>query len=458
MPVRAKPPNVLLIIADDHRADALGVEGGAVVRTPCLDRLAQRGLRFSRAQIAGGLMAAVCSPSRAALLTGLHPFRADATPKVVRLPPYEVPIPSDACTLPQCFKDNGYETFFTGKWHNDLPALLRSFSHGEGIFHGGMCAHDRVPVRSLEEMRNGAAERLADGFSTEIFCRAAEDFIRQPRANRPFLACIALTSPHDPRTPPPTHSRLYAAGSVPLPINFQTAHPFDNGELEIRDEGLLPRPLSPSEVRAELAAYYGMISHHDEQIGRVLEVLQTTGAAEATVVAYVSDHGLALGSHGLLGKQNLYEHSVRVPFILAGPGVPSGRIIDGPVYAFDLYATLTALAGLRPPSGLDSRDLRPCWQPGATAPPRLVGAAYADSQRSISDGRWKLIVYHVRGHRRIQLFDLATDPHETRDLGGDANHAAQRRLLEAELGAWRRRAGDRWFREERSASDEPTQP
>ncbi len=441
----ASRPNVLLVIADDHRADAIGAFGHPVVRTPVLDELVRGGTAFTRMGITGGLMAAGCAPSRASLFTGCNAFHADASPRLESGPHFEVRLPAEARPLPQVFRAAGYETFFTGKWHNDVPALLRSFESGRNIFHGGMCDHAAVPVRDLADFAAGRPARQAAGFSTELFCRTAVDFLRDRRSPRPFFACIALTSPHDPRTPPAEFRALYDPAAIPLPANFLPEHPFDNGELAVRDEQLLPKPLDPGGLRAQLADYYGMISHHDAWLGRVLTALRATGAADDTIVVYVSDHGLALGSHGLLGKQNLYEHSVRVPCLLQGPGVPRGRQRETLAYSFDLYATLCALAGLPPPAGIGSRSLVPAFGDAALRVRPALGAAYMDRQRSLTDGRWKLIVYHVGGGERVQLFDLAEDPDELHDLAAVATHVGEVARLRAQLAAWQRETDDRWW-------------
>jgi len=437
-------PNILFVVVDDHRADAIGALGHPTVHTPVLDGLVRRGTAFTRATIQGGLMPAVCAPSRACLLTGNGVFRADAEPKLDAGPVFEVRLPADACTLPERLRAAGYETFVTGKWHNDLPALLRSFERGREIFHGGMCDHTAVPVRDLEEIRRGEPTRTGGGFSSEIFCSAAENFVRERGRERPFFAWVALTSPHDPRTPPAEFRALYDAAQIPLPKNFRPDHGFDNGELEVRDERLAPRPLSPDIVREHLADYYGMISHHDACIGRVLAALRETGQEENTVVVYVSDHGLALGSHGLLGKQNLYDHSVRVPLIIAGPGVPVARRCDALVQPFDVYATLCELAGVTAPAGLDSRSLVAAMA-GSGGGRESVCSVYMDCQRMVTDGRWKLIIYRVDGAERVQLFDLAGDPDECRDLAAERSSVARIAELRARLRCWQAEAGDGWF-------------
>ncbi|MBP8256323.1 MAG: sulfatase-like hydrolase/transferase [Opitutaceae bacterium] len=451
MSTKSSRPNILLIIADDHRSDAMGAMGHAVVSTPNLDVLARRGTSFTRAIIGGGLMAAVCAPSRAALFTGLNPFRADAEPRIRRSGPYEVRLRADICTLPGRFRQEGYDTFFTGKWHNDLPSLLRSFASGDMIFHGGMCDHERVPVRNLDEISHGAPERIATGFSTALFCGAAEEFIRsramnggESRAN-PFFACMALTSPHDPRTPPPSFRARYSISEMPLPDNFLPQHAFDNGELCVRDEQLIARPISPMVLREHLADYYGMISHHDAWIGRLLNALASTGQLGNTIVVYTGDHGLALGSHGLLGKQNLYEHSVRVPLVLAGPGIPEGLRSDSLCYAYDLCATLYELAGIPVPKGIDSRSLVPALAAGSRFGRDRVGSAYMDVQRMVEDRRWKLILYRVGERERMQLFDLENDPSERFDLSSLPEHQETLKGLRRSLEAWQAEMGDRWM-------------
>lgn len=443
----ASPPNILLVIADDHRADAIGGLGHSAVVTPTLDELAWQGSVFSRTRIMGGLMPAVCAPSRACLFTGRNVFRADAEPGLAFGPHNEVKLPADAPTLPEVFRSAGYETFFTGKWHNDVPALLRSFENGRAIFHGGMSSHTAVPVRDLADFRSGAPARIGGGFSTDLFADAAEHFLRTRERRRPFFACLSFTSPHDPRTPPPEFRRLYPPDRIALPANFEPQHPFDNGSLEIRDERLSPRPLSQAAIREELAAYYGMISHHDAALGRVLRALADAGDAKTTIVVYLSDHGLALGSHGLLGKQNLYECSVRVPLLLRGPGIPVGAQFRALAYAFDLYATLCELTGLALPRGTDSRSLAPVLRGEGANGRSEICAVYMDQQRMVTDGRWKLILYRAKGSERVQLFDLDDDGDERANLAESHRHRHHVQRLRKRLASWQREAGDRWWQD-----------
>lgn len=442
-----------MIVADDHQHDALGCAGHPDVLTPNLDRLAARGLRFSRAAMMGSLMPAVCSPARASLLTGAHIMHANAKPKVVYASSDSseagsieyVTIAPRLTTLPELCRQAGYRTFITGKWHNDVAALDRSFSEGENIFVGGMSDHCAVPVRSLAEVRCGTTPRCSGAFSSSLFCEAAIQFISARAAGEPFFCYVALTSPHDPFTPPESFRRVYAANTLNLPPAFRAAPAYDNGELRVRDELLMPRPLSPEAMREQLAAYYGMISHHDAEIGRLLAALARSGHAETTYVVYVGDHGLALGRHGLLGKQNVYEHSTRVPLLIAGPGIPAGAESRALIYSLDLFSTVLELTGHPVPAGRESRSLLPQLRSPAEPARNELFALYRDCQRAIREERWKLINYHAGGEHRAELFDLERDPHEERNLASRPEYAAVMAGLQLRLEAWRERIGDQWM-------------
>jgi len=182
-----------------------------------------------------------------------------------------------------------------------------------------------------------------------------------------------------------------------------------------------------------------MISHLDAGIAQVLATLRATGHADDTIVVYTSDHGLALGQHGLMGKQNVYDHSVRIPMILAGPGIPAGQEHTAPAYLFDLYPTLCQLSDVTVPADLDGQCL--------DRPRDYVVSLYQDLHRMISNGRHKLIRYYRsattgKGVDRLQLFDLQADPHELCDLSAAPPHASVVKDLSERLAAWQRVAGD----------------
>lgn len=440
-------PNVILMIADDHRYDAIGAYGDPTVQTPVLDDLVRGGVSFDRTYILGGQTAAVCAPARASLMTGHNPIRAAVTTDVV--PPRGVlPIRPDLPLLPEVFRQVGYFTFHVGKWHNDPASLVRAFRAGDHVFLGGMSDHRRVPVFDFDPsgIFPEAARFIAEGFSTEIFSDAAISFLSSYDDEQPFFLYVAYTAPHDPRTPPPEFAALYDPEHIPLPANVLPEHPFDNGELRVRDELLAPFPRTAEVIRQHIADYFGMISHLDAQIGRVLDVLAETGHGENTIVVYTADHGLAVGQHGLMGKQNTYEHSVHVPAIVRGPGLPAGRRVSGLTHTYDLYPTLCELAGVPVPETLESRSLLPLLS-GASQIRNSVHAMYKDVQRMASDGHWKLIEYSRAAERgvgsdRAQLFDLASDPLELSDRSGDAACHGELERLREDLRAWQQQIGD----------------
>jgi arylsulfatase A-like enzyme len=213
---------------------------------------------------------------------------------------------------------------------------------------------------------------------------------------------------------------MYDANSLSLSPNFMPEHPFDNGELNIRDEQL-----------ARLAAYYACISDLDEQVGRIIDTLHELDYAQNTIVIYSSDQGLAVGGrHGLMGKQNLYEH-VKSPLIIAGPGIPHGKS-NALVYLYDLFPTICDFAQLATPEIVEGISLLPVIH-GEAAGREYLFAAYRDCQRMVRDRRWKLIDYHVAGEHHSQLFDLQEDPHELVNLADSKEFQEILQRLRVEL-------------------------
>ena len=167
---------------------------------------------------------------------------------------------------------------------------------------------------------------------------------------------MTFDAPHDPHIVPEGFPIHYDAASIPMPENFLPQHPWDNGEMTVRDEQLLPWPRTPELVRALIAEYYRYISYLDAQIGRVLDALEASPSARNTLIVFSADSGVARGSHGLIGKQNCYENSMRVPLIISGPGIPAGRRTDAMCYLFDVLPTLGKLAGIAGPATSDGLD------------------------------------------------------------------------------------------------------
>ncbi len=379
---------------------------------------------------------AVCIPSRAMLMTGRSLFRATTAYTNNVIPPA---LP----TWPQVFREAGYDTLAVGKWHNDRASFTRSFSGGGPVFFGGMSDHNRIAVHDFDPSGRYAKtnERVALQVDTELFADTAIGLLRGRKpGDKPFVLYVPFTTPHDPRTPPEEFAKIYSPETVRLPKSFLPEHLFDNGELKVRDEKLLPWPRTPEAVRREIALYYGMISHLDAQIGRILDALDGSKFATNTIVVFAGDNGLAVGRHGLLGKQSLYDHSVRVPLVIAGPGVPAGKRTDALCYLFDLFPTLCELCGVPAPATLEGKSLVPLLRGESKQVRPDIFGAYGDVQRMVRDTRWKLI--HYTKIDRRQLFDLASDPDEVIDLSALPAHAERVAELKARLARLQRQFGD----------------
>jgi arylsulfatase A-like enzyme len=210
----------------------------------------------------------------------------------------------------------------------------------------------------------------------------------------------------------------------------------------VRDEMLAPHPRTDGEVRKHIAAYYAMISEVDAQIGRVLDAVEATPDAANTYVIFAADNGLAVGQHGLLGKQNLYDHSWRVPLVIGGPGIPQNKRAGTLCYLMDLCPTIAELTGVSMPSPLDAKSLAPALRDPNAAVRDSVVAVYRDVQRAIRDRRWKLILYNVNGRRTTQLFDLQSDPFEMTNLADRAEHKGRIAEMRASLQRHLREIGD----------------
>ena len=429
-------PNILFILTDDQKYNAIHALGNDEIITPNMDVLVRDGLTFRNACIMGGLSAAVCMPSRASLLTGRSVFRLKDSGRE---------IPESHVTMPETFRKNGYVTFGTGKWHNGPSSYARSFSNGAKIFFGGMSTHWEIPMFDFDPagQYDASDQYMSEGVhSSEVYANAAVDFLNDYEGEDPFFMYVAFQAPHDPREMPEKFRKLYDADRLSLPENFTPLHPFDNGELEVRDEKLASFPRSGEEVRRHIADYYGIITHLDEQIGRITKALRDNEYLENTIIVLAGDNGLALGEHGLMGKQNVYEHSVKVPLIMSGPGIPKGEESDTLCYLTDLYPTLCRLVNIEVPEsceGVAIGDVVRGTQPDSR---EALFFAYKNFQRAIRTDRYKLNLYQVKGEKRVQLFNLESDPKEMNDLSGDPGYAPLVQDLSRQLQTMLTNAGD----------------
>ncbi len=426
---KVKRPNVVFLFSDDQRADTIAALGNTHIKTPNLDKLVARGTAFKRAYCMGAMQGAVCVPSRAMVMSGRTLFRVSE--KLDGVP-----------TWPAMFARLGYRTFVTGKWHNQQASLLAAFGEGKSIFLGGMGDPFALPVADITPKHTLTKAKLSGKHSCELFADSAIDFIKtQKGSDKPFVAYVAFNGPHDPRTAPKEYHAPYDQNKPPLPPNFLPVHPFNNGDMILRDERLAPWPRTPEVVRQHLADYYAYITFVDAQVGRILDALRAAGLEDDTIIVFSSDHGLAIGSHGLFGKQNLYNHSMNAPLIFAGPGIPKGQQSNALCYLLDIFPTLGDLAKVPGPDGSEGKSLVPVMKGETKGVRDSLFTAYRQFQRSVRDDRWHLIVYTQIN--KTQLFDLQNDPHEIKDLVSDPANAKTIERLTGTLKDWQQKLGDK---------------
>lgn len=379
-----KRANVLFILSDDQRADTIATLGNPNIITPNLDKLATGGFVFRNAYCMGAYSAAVCLPSRWMIGTGRNWFQ---------LGPLQHNAAYQGPSWPRSMRQAGYFTYHHSKFHNTPHTLDKEFDLSK-------------------RLEDDDAER-GSGYPGKSITDDAVEFLTSRDKSKPFFMFLAYANPHDPRVANTEARGAYKDEKIPLPANFLPYHPFNNGELLIRDEKLAPWPRTEAQVRKQLADYYAVITYFDGQVGRLLNTLRETGDHDNTLIIFTSDHGLAMGSHGLMGKQSLYEHSMKAPLIIRGPGIKPGGS-DALVYLHDLYPTACELVGVDVAKEIDGRSLVPVMRGEKNEVRDTLFLAYRDVQRAVRKGSMKLIRYPKIN--KTQLFDLSTDPHETQDL------------------------------------------
>ena len=436
-------PNIVLLVSDDQRPDTIAALGNSHIRTPHLDRLVADGMAFTRAVCPNPL----CVPSRAELLTGCSGFRNGI------LPGYTNRLDESLVTLPQELAAAGYRTWYVGKWHTQGQPQQRGYAATRGLFRGAgletTIAVDALGVAvtgyrgwGFHDERGRVQRERGGGLTPDIsaaFADAAIEVI-ETAGDEPYFLHVNFTAPHDPLLWPTGYESLYDSAALPLPENYLSHHPFDHGNLGGRDERLWPQERDEQLVRRHLAVYYAVISHMDAQIGRILAALDDAGQRERTIVIFTSDHGLAIGSHGLRGKQNMYEHTIGVPLVMAGPGISASHSSADQAYLRDLYPTICELAGTEVPQTVCAKSFADVLRGEADRHHAAVFGYFRDVQRMVRSERWKLIVYPQVS--RAQLFDLAGDPHERVDLMGNPSHAERVVRLRGLLTDWQADGND----------------
>lgn len=400
-------PNVIFLFADDQRADTIAALGNPHIKTPNLDQLVHRGFVFRNAYCLGANIGAVCTPSRNMLMSGRAYFRWQG--------PQAQP---DMPNFPTSLKAAGYETYHHGKRGNTSPAIQALFDHDKYV-------SDQQARTSGEPGQTIVDDAIA--------------FLKGRQREKPVFMYLALANPHDERVANEKYMRLYDRDKIPLPKNYKSLHPFNNGEQFVRDELLAPLPRTEDDVRKHLHDYYAVISGMDYHIGRFFAALKELGMYDNTIFIYSADHGLAIGSHGLFGKQNLYEAGMKPPLVFAGPGIPHGES-NALVYLLDIFPTVCDLVGTSIPSGLDGKSLKPVIEGKQPSVRDTLFLSYRDVQRAIRDDRYKLIRYPQVNV--TQLFDLQTDPDELNNLADKPEQAERIKKLTTELERWQKSLGD----------------
>ena len=425
-PANATRPNILLIISDDQRWDALGAAGNPAIHTPALDRLAAEGVYFRQ----GTIHTSLCMPSRATLLTGLPPHQHGWYSNQSQRPGLRSANGfKGIATLPGLLEPAGYRTVLVGKWHLTPVPWNCGFSDVRTWFPRGDGPYVDLPLARGKSPET----RVVKGFVTEVFADDAIEFLKSDAAKeKPFLLWLATTAPHWPRQPNPDRiQKLYAGKSA---------------------QDLLPPGVPSAESSsADWTNYCAAITHLDEQVGRLLATLENQKLADKTVVVFLGDNGYMMGERGWDGKVMPYESSVRVPFIVRAPMLPQrkGRS-DAAVSSLDLPATLLSVAGVSPPKEWPGRNLVPLLRGGKASGFDEAICEFADEAgRNFGHLTYRLI--RTPAHKLIrwrdpqkpdELYDLMADPHEQNNL---ANAPAARRVrddLLQRLQAWMERTSD----------------
>ncbi|TWU05917.1 Arylsulfatase [Stieleria varia] len=428
-------PNIVFIFADDQCFETINALGNKEVQTPNLDRLAARGTTFTHAYNMGSWSGAVCVASRTMLNTGRFVWNARSV--------YDKSEAERAAGRwwSEYLKSAGYRTYMTGKWHCKASAE-KAFDVARDVRPGmpnqTPAGYNR-PIGPGEDTWSPSDPKFGGFWQggthwSEVVANHATDFFDDVKDNDdPFFMYLAFNAPHDPRQSPAEYVNRYPLGNISLPKNFLPVYPYAEqmgAGKSLRDEKLAPFPRTEYAVKVHRQEYYAIITHMDEMIGRILDSLQESGKADNTWIFFTADHGLAVGQHGLMGKQNLYDHSVRVPLFVIGPDVKQGGRNDQPVYLQDVMPTTLELAGVERPEHVEFQSLLPLLD-GKKSQYDAVYGAYLEKQRSIRTERFKLIAYP--GAKTLRLYDIQADPLEMKDLAGDDEHQSTVKDLFAKL-------------------------
>lgn len=411
---KIKRPNFLFVLVDDQSPfDLQTYDPNSILETPNIDRLAQEGIVFDQARNMGSMNGAVCTPSR-------HMIMSSRT--VWNLPPSALfqkqkdPHPLDEQTLGAVFNRAGYKTMRTCKKGNSYPGANRQFT----------VVKDATKRGGTEKSGSAWHSKQVLEYLSERMTTKEED---------PFFIYFGFSHPHDTRNGTPELLEKYGAVNhkdkekVPelneqqpvLQDNYLEVHPFFHGHPNLRDEervkGVWKRR-DENTVRNELGREYACSENIDIQLGKVLDCLEEMGELDNTYIVYTSDHGMSIGRHGLMGKQNLYEHTWKVPFIVKGPGIEAGKRVDSNIYLLDVLPTFCDLAGIEAPETVQGKSFKSVLEGEQNLIREVMYGVYAGGtkpgMRAVKKGDWKLIKYDMMNGdvRETQLFNLKENPNE----------------------------------------------
>jgi arylsulfatase A-like enzyme len=440
-----KRPNILFLLADDQRADTIrALAGNDRIHTPNLDALVARGMSFSRATCSYP----ICWVSRSEIITGTHGWENGTSGGG--------DFKSGLSYWGETFKQAGYDTWYVGKWHVRTTPSKAGYTKVAGFYRGGgeKWMKEQVdwkgfPVTGYRgwvfQSEDGKTKypELGVGLTPDISAKFADAAIGllNEQSDKPWLMQVNFTAPHDPLFMPPGMEGKYKTEYMKLPENFLPEHPFDHGNFDSRDEALLAWPRTEHAVKDLLRMYYSVVNDLDSQVGRILKAVEESGEMENTIVIYSSDHGMAVGSHGLRGKQNMYEHTINVPLIIAGKGIEAGSRSQAQVYLRELYPTTCDLVGIKIPEPVTAKSFADVLTGKTEKHNEDIFGYFTNAQRMIrSDDNWKLIFYPVKEY--WQLFDLNSDPWEMSNLAGMPEHKERLESMKKRLEAWRKKQGD----------------
>jgi arylsulfatase A-like enzyme len=409
-----KRPNFLFIMVDDQSPFDLNMyDSKSILETPTLDKLAKGGMIFESAHHMGSMNGAVCAPSRHMIMSGRTVWHL---PPSATYQKQKNPHPIDDQTIGAVFNRAGYNTMRTCKQGNSYFGANKQFT-----------------VIKDATKRGGTTESGSAWHAKQVleYLNARET----TKKSKPFFIYYGFSHPHDERNGTPKLLKKYGAvnhtnkNSLPpsnpkqpqLQDNYLVTHPFFHGHPNLRDEERVPgvwKNRDEQTIRNELGREYACSENIDIQIDKVLKKLKKMGELENTYVIYTSDHGIAIGRHGLTGKQNLYEHTWRVPFIINGPGIKAGTRVEGNIYLSDILPTLCDLADVKIPKTVEGKSFKSILEGKETAIRETMFGVYCGGSkpgmRSVKKGDWKLIKYDLMDGtvRKTQLFNLKENPNE----------------------------------------------